>query len=50
MAGALRWQPRPLLRYVAATAVVAGIVLGSARVLFETALAPQYRKDQVLAR
>ena len=30
------------------TAIVAGLVLGGARVLFETVLAPQYRKDQVL--
>ncbi len=49
MTGALRWQPRPLVRFVASTVVIMGLVLGGARVLFQAALAPQYRKDQVLS-
>ena len=34
MTGALRWQPRPLVRFVGSTVVVCGVVLGGARVLF----------------
>jgi ABC-type amino acid transport substrate-binding protein len=50
MAGALRWRLQPLVRYVVSTAMVAVVVLGSARALFETALAPHYGKDKVLAQ
>jgi Na+/H+-dicarboxylate symporter/ABC-type amino acid transport substrate-binding protein len=50
MAGVLRWQPRRLVRYLASTGVVAVVVLGSARALFETMLAPHYQKDQVLSQ
>ncbi len=50
MAGAVHWQPRALVRYVVVTAAISAAVLGGARVLFQTVLAPQYRKDQVLAQ
>jgi proton glutamate symport protein len=50
MARALTWQPRRLVRYLASTAVVATVVLGSARALFETALVPHYQKDQALSQ
>jgi Na+/H+-dicarboxylate symporter/ABC-type amino acid transport substrate-binding protein len=49
MVGAIRWQPRRLARFVAATTVMAIVVLGGGRALFATALAPEYRKDEVLA-
>ena len=45
MAGAVHWQPRALVRYVVVTAAISAAVLGGARVLFQTVLAPQYRKD-----
>jgi Na+/H+-dicarboxylate symporter/ABC-type amino acid transport substrate-binding protein len=50
MSGALTWKPRRLMRYGVATAVVAAVILGGARGLFATALAPRYTKDQILAQ
>ena len=50
MVGALRWDRRRLLRYVIATLVMSVAVLGGARTLFGTVLAPEYRKGEVLAQ
>ena len=50
MVGALRWDRRRLLRYVVATLVLSVAVLGGARTLFGTVLAPEYRKGEVLAQ
>ena len=49
LAGEIRWQPRRLVRFVAATAVLTVIVLGGGRALFAGVLAPHYKKDDILA-
>ena len=48
MTGTLRWERKPLTRYVLTTVVLTTAVIGGARVLFERALPQQYTKDQVL--
>jgi ABC-type amino acid transport substrate-binding protein len=50
MVGVLRWHPGRMLRYFVTTAIVTSVVLGGVRTLFGTLLAPQYRKDEVLAQ
>ena len=49
VSGAIAWQPRRMVRYVTATAVIAAVMLAGGRTLFGTVLAPKYTKDQVLA-
>jgi Na+/H+-dicarboxylate symporter/ABC-type amino acid transport substrate-binding protein len=49
VAGMITWQPRRIMRFVAATAIIAMVVLGGGHALFATVLTPQYRKDEVLA-
>jgi Na+/H+-dicarboxylate symporter len=47
--GRLRWQRGPLLRYMGVTAALVILLIGGTRLLFATALSPQYSKDAVLA-
>ncbi len=47
--GHLRVQRRRLVQYVAVTLVLVVVVIGGTRVLFATAMAPEYSKDEVLA-
>ena len=47
--GTITWQPRRIVRFAAATAALAIVVLGGGHALFATVLTPQYRKDEVLA-
>jgi ABC-type amino acid transport substrate-binding protein len=49
MTGSLRWQRRPLIKYVAVTAVLTVAVIGGARALFASVLDQRYTKDQVLS-
>lgn len=49
LAGALRYRAHLVLRYIAISVVLAAAIVGGARTLFATVLAPEYRKDQVLA-
>jgi proton glutamate symport protein len=48
MTGLLTWNRRRLLRYVAVTIVASAVTIGGARVLFATALAPEYHRGEVL--
>ena len=49
MVGVLSWDRRRITRFVATALVFAMAVIGGARLLFATTLAPSYQKDQVLA-
>jgi Na+/H+-dicarboxylate symporter/ABC-type amino acid transport substrate-binding protein len=49
MTGALRWEPRRLLRYITITFALTVVTIGGARLLFAQALQQRYTKDQVLA-
>lgn len=48
--GTLEWDRRCMFRYATTTLLLTGLVIGGARALFETVLAPNYRNDQVLAQ
>ena len=47
--GMLRVRRRPLIRYLAITAVLTLVVIGGARALFASLLRPEYSRNQVLA-
>ena len=49
VSGRLRWRRRSLLSYAVITTTLVVLVLGGMRVLFATALSPEYSKDAVLA-
>jgi ABC-type amino acid transport substrate-binding protein len=49
MTGALRWERRRVLRFVAITTVLTVAVLAGARLIFGRALHQEYSKDKVLA-
>jgi Na+/H+-dicarboxylate symporter/ABC-type amino acid transport substrate-binding protein len=47
--GMLQFRRRPLIRYLAVTALFTIVVVGGARAVFAGLLRPQYSRDQVLA-
>jgi Na+/H+-dicarboxylate symporter/ABC-type amino acid transport substrate-binding protein len=49
IAGMVRIERRPVLRYLAITAVLTVVVIGGARAVFAGLLRPAYARDQVIA-
>lgn len=48
MAGAVRWERRRIVRYLAVTAVLTLVAIGGPRALFATVLRPEYTKAHAL--
>ena len=48
MLGLLTWNRGRMLRYMVTTAIASIVIIGGARALFATVLAPEYRKDAVI--